>query len=94
MDGGGRNSKQMKHIESELPKVLIKVLFCALFWGKELFWALLIVPELFRALFKALYFALLCSHSDNGLSYIRSGSDSNFFRFSLSPFLSELAMRQ
>ena len=39
------------HIEFELPKVLIKVLFCALFWGKELFWVLfwvlLIVPELF-----------------------------------------------
>ena len=53
----------MWHIECELPKVLIKVLFCALFWGKELFWVLfwvlLIVPELFWALFKALYFALL-----------------------------------
>ena len=51
------------HIEFELPKVLIKVLFCALFGGKELFWVLfwvlLIVPELFWALFKALYFALL-----------------------------------
>ena len=51
------------HIECELPKVLIKVLFCALFWGKELFWilfwVLLIVPELFWALSKALYFALL-----------------------------------
>ena len=28
------------HIEFELPKVLIKVLFCALFLGKELFWVL------------------------------------------------------
>ena len=39
------------HIDSELPKVLIKVHFWALFWGKELFWVLfwvlLIVPELF-----------------------------------------------
>ena len=51
------------HIDSELPKVLIKVPFWALFGGKELFWVLfwvlLIVPELFCALFKALYFALL-----------------------------------
>ena len=50
------------HIDSELPKVLIKVLFWALFWGKELLWALFLVlskvPELFWALFKALYFAL------------------------------------
>ena len=39
------------HIDSELPKVLIKVLFRALFGGKELFWALFMVllkvPELF-----------------------------------------------
>lgn len=51
-----------QHIGSELPKVLFKVLFLALFWGKELFlalfWVLLKVPELFWALFKALYFAL------------------------------------
>ena len=39
------------HIDSELPKVLIKVLFWAHFWGKELFCALFLVllkvPELF-----------------------------------------------
>ena len=50
------------HIDSELPKVLIKVLFWALFGVNELFWALFLVllkvPELFWALFKALYFAL------------------------------------
>ena len=49
-------------IGSELPKVLIKVLFGALFWGKELFCALFLVllkvPELLWALFKALYYTL------------------------------------
>ena len=49
-----------KHIGSDLQKVLFKVLFLALFLGKELFlalfWALLIVPELFLALFCALFF--------------------------------------
>ena len=50
------------HIGSDLQKVLLKVLFLALFLGKELFlalfWALLIVRELFFALFCALFLAL------------------------------------
>ena len=53
---------QNTHIGSDLQKVLFKVLFWALFLGKELFlalfWALIIVPELFFALFCALLCAL------------------------------------
>ena len=49
------------HIGSELPKVLLKVLFLHFFGEKNFFLALfrvlLKVPELFWALFKALYFA-------------------------------------
>ena len=50
------------HIGSDLQIVLFKVLFWALFLGKELFlallWALFKVSELFLALFCALFLAL------------------------------------